>query len=356
MTADGEEVQRPRSWGVESFTFAAILVVFALAIEMGAAAVEKVAAVREKRATAHTATHSNHPRGSERQPVSPDKSRARIDRSERTVPPVSAAVSTPSLPAATAEGPVDTKPIHTASPTQEQNASAHAETATNAPGIEVAQFAGVDKLVGELALHYTFDTNDGQVVADDSGNDVQGAVRDALWTADGHRGGGMKIGWGRAIMVERPLLKPRVRNQSFTFAVWAQVLTRGEFILLLQATPDTKPGRVNIAVFNGSPRVFLGNTPRARNQEIKGPATIKNNEWVHLAAVRNASGTVTLYLNGQVSATGRITGPFLDLPTTFGQYGGSVDKGGSGVIDDVMFWERNLTRSEIQKIYEATVR
>lgn len=79
-----------------------------------------------------------------------------------------------------------------------------------------------------------------------------------------------------------------------------------------------------------------------------------NNEWHFIAIVDNETGTA-IYIDGTLfdAGTGGTPGECYQGNSTFQIGGGSDNQWVTGCIDDVGFWDRALTASEILTIYEG---
>jgi hypothetical protein len=76
--------------------------------------------------------------------------------------------------------------------------------------------------------------------------------------------------------------------------------------------------------------------------------------WYHLAGVYNGS-TVQLYVNGVLESSAAFSGPILQTsqPLCIGRYG-TVGEALNGLIDDLRLYNRALSATEIQMLFNAT--
>ncbi len=86
--------------------------------------------------------------------------------------------------------------------------------------------------------------------------------------------------------------------------------------------------------------------------------SIPLDSWTHVIATWTATGTATLYVNGEVSGTPGLTGDPSLITTTnalrIGIRSNATDYGFDGLIDDVRLYSRNLSVREVQMIYAQT--
>ncbi|HWQ33398.1 MAG TPA: FG-GAP-like repeat-containing protein [Blastocatellia bacterium] len=103
-------------------------------------------------------------------------------------------------------------------------------------------------------------------------------------------------------------------------------------------------------VLQGRPRAIFGGLSRY----LSGNATIPLNAWTHLAAVYDGA-QIRLYVNGTLDASAAATGaiPANTLPLRIGanQSGGELFQ---GLIDEPGIYNRALTASEIQAVFNAS--
>lgn len=94
----------------------------------------------------------------------------------------------------------------------------------------------------------------------------------------------------------------------------------------------------------------LGYNP---NPDFDSGLIIPNNEWTHVALVIEPE-QATLYMNG-IGVTDipfeEISSTFLDFPSELGLYNGSAFK---GLIDEVCFYEKAMTQTELRELMHLT--
>lgn len=88
---------------------------------------------------------------------------------------------------------------------------------------------------------------------------------------------------------------------------------------------------------------------------------ITNNEYVHLAITWEEDRTIKMFVNGDLKETWQPTQQNWDTMISqssdaFGITHGSYnDGGGQGLVDEVGFWDRELTEDEVSELYNAGI-
>jgi hypothetical protein len=107
---------------------------------------------------------------------------------------------------------------------------------------------------------------------------------------------------------------------------------------------------------------FQGSTQAANFSWYDGAfkqVTTSNNStpvgaWVHLAATRDASNLVTIYVNGNAVKTGVATTPTVAAGTfSIGASAGCINQQFNGSIDDVRVYNRALSAAEVAALYNV---
>jgi hypothetical protein len=98
-----------------------------------------------------------------------------------------------------------------------------------------------------------------------------------------------------------------------------------------------------LANYNGNGRLQFLIYDNATVQYVEGTTDLNTNTWNHVSAVKNGN-TVTLYLNGNVEATGSVSNGF--VPANFSIGGGFANW--DGTLDEVRIWHTARTQAQIQ--------
>jgi len=208
--------------------------------------------------------------------------------------------------------------------------------------------------VGDMVQHLPFDESSGTTAHDNAG-DNDGSRHGAAWITGT---------WSGALRFDGDddyVSAARTIQNDFTLAFWVKTSrsadggtnwTRGDG--LVDAQVDGSRRDFGTAVCDN--RVAFGVGGTSSNITILSTSSVTDNEWHHVAAMRNAStGLIQLFFDGalQASKTGptssrnapdgiRIGG---SLPGTAGEYF-------QGLIDDVRIYDRVLTADQIALLLE----
>ncbi len=162
-------------------------------------------------------------------------------------------------------------------------------------------------------------------------------------------------------------------NTSFTSSVWVKTADNHGPVISMQGTGgieyDFHIGTLaDIVQSPGNYGILVRDNCCGTGNNIFGSSVVNNN-WHMLTIVRTSNGTIKLYKNGTLEATSsasqsgqlQFTTPYLNLGADRAWVVGSGQGCNScntnnqqhlnGVIDDVGFWNRELSSSEISQLY-----
>jgi hypothetical protein len=213
-----------------------------------------------------------------------------------------------------------------------------------------------------LIMHYSFDNvTDTTVVPDLSGNNLNGAVNGTARLVEGYSGKGM-IMTPKTDFIKLPA-DINVNLKSFTFATWVKfsALKKNNRFFDLGSGIDATN---NYLVFmpsadNDNANMRLRYRPVSGTaMNVDGTTKCPVGTWAHVALTLNwddatSLATVKIYLNGAVvgSNTSYIANPSMVGATTDNYIGVSRwnqdTNGFNGIIDDVRFYNRALTATDI---------
>jgi hypothetical protein len=226
-----------------------------------------------------------------------------------------------------------------------------------------------------LVLYFSFDDKKGAQIRDLSGNQNDGTLYGATHTKDGIGHGALDFhgtpdGGDYVFVPNSPSLVSMQQTRQFTFAAWIKPRSiPSEFPVILAKggnwPPDAYGGyEITLNANGDNDLVFTSGqcvltTFQANGQWINGHL----NEWIHIAFTLDAAtGTARFYVNGEETGdafdygTDRMNINF-DVPNDL--YIGVPDPGMhpnragyDGLIDELMVWNRALTPTEIQKVYQ----
>ncbi len=210
-------------------------------------------------------------------------------------------------------------------------------------GVTPPRGSGTGVTVNGLVAAYNFNEGSGGTVNDESGNDNDGVIQGATWTAQGRFGAALAFDGtsDRVVIKSSPslnltsamTLEAWVRPTSTT-PRWQDVIFKDRDMYYLEAS---------------SPRGTPGAGGTFASAPTYGTFALPVDAWSHLAATYDRR-TVRLYVNGVLVTSQPQTAPIAvsDSPLTiggdqsFGQYF-------QGLIDEMRVYNRALSASEIQE-------
>ena len=106
-----------------------------------------------------------------------------------------------------------------------------------------------------------------------------------------------------------------------------------------------------LRLIDGKPQFQF--TPGGPVLSVRGPTAVADGQWHHLVAVRYATHSLRLYVDGQQVADYETTGPFtsIDLATPITVGSGSFGAM-SGFVDDLRYYARALSTSDAQSLFQ----
>ncbi len=198
-------------------------------------------------------------------------------------------------------------------------------------------------------------------VTDSSGNGYNGtSFFGANTTADGKlcRGGAFTDS-GVAVNNDRVGLPNQVADglEDFTFAVWVKSAKTGQQGVVSGAASNSQNNEFLLFFNNSSEiRTYLKN----KNKSYSG--TVADNSFHHVAWMRDGT-TESLTLDGETLGTNTVNGSAISIAVNGLWLGSEQDTVGGGwassqefvgTMDEVQFYDRALSESEIKAIIEAT--
>jgi hypothetical protein len=196
------------------------------------------------------------------------------------------------------------------------------------------------------------------VVHDDSGLGNNGLAHGALWTVDGHHGGGFQFGLTNDYITVPN--KAELNPKHLTLSVWIKTsysdwVYRRIFDKGFDEGYDLTMG----GVYNGHSTV--GQVVfQPGNTSVESGAQVTNGTWHHVAGTFD--GAITrIYVDGKPAGTpGFWTGELAYTPYDLTIGGNRANRsrevfGASfnGVLDDVMMFNRALSAEEIRQLYDS---
>jgi hypothetical protein len=217
-----------------------------------------------------------------------------------------------------------------------------------------ATAAGAANLRDKLVLYLPMDEGKGDAIADMSDSKFKGAAHNAKWV-DGKIGKALEFGgqdiW--ATVPDAPELNFK-QGESFTLACWTMMTGawsgQGNIVAKYKIGGGTGPF-YGMFVFTGDKiHTYTRGGP---NVELWSKASINDKKWHHLALVRDAGKTVTLYVDGQKDDAKDDTSGDLTNVETFSMGRHTTDQFYAGVVDEVALWRRALSQAEVQSVLQG---
>ncbi|HEY6693405.1 MAG TPA: LamG-like jellyroll fold domain-containing protein, partial [Solirubrobacteraceae bacterium] len=196
-----------------------------------------------------------------------------------------------------------------------------------------------------LVAAYGFEETTGTSVTDASGSGNAGTITGATRSTSGRFGRALSF-TANSQYVTIPDANSLDLTTAFTLESWVQPTNvAGWRTVLLKEQPGDLVYGLYSSTDNNRPAAvaFTGGVGR----ELKGPATLTNNAWTHLATTWDGA-TLRLYVNGTQVSTMALTGT---MPASTGplKIGGNAvwPEWYRGLIDEVRVYRRALTTAEV---------
>ena len=144
------------------------------------------------------------------------------------------------------------------------------------------------------------------------------------------------------------------QSGSFSIALWIKIDILGNYYI----TSDWDGGARNYLIAtdsSGKLNFLSGNSSTSQDPTLTNDTTLSIDTWYHVVFVRDGA-KLTIYLNA--SADGTVTGSYTGGATSNVTYLGTSVRSSSsdfldGAMDEVGFWSRALTSTEITTLYNG---
>ncbi|WP_225993163.1 LamG-like jellyroll fold domain-containing protein [Actinomadura rudentiformis] len=196
---------------------------------------------------------------------------------------------------------------------------------------------------------YPFNEGTGSTTEDTAGDHDATLINDPTWTT-GHSGSALQFNGTNQYADTGAAILDTTGN--YTVAAWVKLDRLGSF-----ATAVSQDGGTNSAFFlqySGADNRFAFSFAGLR---ALAPTAPEPNRWYHLTGVRDAAnGTLTLYVDGQKTATASAC---LGDPSTGhtvigrAQYGGNEVDFWPGTLDEIRLYDRALSPTEVEILYKS---
>src|SRR3989344_915725 len=204
-----------------------------------------------------------------------------------------------------------------------------------------------------LVGYYTLNEGSGGTANDTSGNNNTGSISGAIWTT-GKIAGALSFN-GTSNFISIPDSDSLDITGAGTIATWINLsINRWNGVFAKgNVNDDGKSYNYAMEVKNDNHVVCVfGNG--TTNNTVTSTATIIANQLTHVACTWDGSN-FKLYINGALntSVSQTITPSANTSPLYLGKFGGNVDYL-QGLLDEVRIYNRSLSTSEIQDLYNYT--
>ena len=206
----------------------------------------------------------------------------------------------------------------------------------------------------ELVAHWTFEAAEDGSMPDATGNGHSGAISGQPEIVSGLIGNAIRFNGGdQVITVPDADDLDFTATESFTLSTWVNVADYGnDWVTILRKGKDAGTGWYCLGLTSpqgGSAFNFGAHGNNNISNGVKAPL----NQWVLMTAVQDgASGSRTLYLNGQAVANGVASGMENDSPLTLGaSWNPERRENFTGLLDDVRIYNYALSAEEVAGLY-----
>ncbi|MEI6562997.1 MAG: LamG domain-containing protein [bacterium] len=196
-------------------------------------------------------------------------------------------------------------------------------------------------------LYCSFAKDEGDKIADESGQGNDGKATGPRWTGEGRRNGSLTFG-GSGDRVEIQPFKGLTDGGDLTISVWAKPKTMADGWC---AVLSTEAFRVELT---GDLRVHWDWTSEGNSNIYTAPNVFALNKWFHLVLVKTGD-SLGFYVNGKRVHSQQNVRSKTEIRTLRLGMDGLSHIGGddfySGQIDEIRIFNRALTPTEILKVY-----
>ena len=191
----------------------------------------------------------------------------------------------------------------------------------------------------------------------DSANDISGNGNDGTYNggmgtvADTSNGGSLAYDFDGSNDFISTAFAPSTSSHDFvSYSAWINIANQSSqtFPILTDRNNSTTSGWINFGIKVNSSS--LNHTAYVPNSFYDLSLPQSSGSWVHLVQIRDkASKQFTVYANGVLVGTSTHTGSDTHIGSTFslGKWDDGGSGGGAALLDDVRYFERELTAAEI---------
>lgn len=203
-----------------------------------------------------------------------------------------------------------------------------------------------------LFLYFPFDKDEGNRVADASGNGHDGTAQGSKWTSDGLGGGAFAFGGSDYVeMGYQPA------GTEITLAAWIKPANTGLGFFLGTHFSESSLWMLTVEGPHGPPKqcARIGYNTGTDGESLFGTSNVQDGRWHHVAATIDTKGA-KLYIDGVLENQNAVPGNWKGANAAIGRSLTGSPGFYSGLVDEVMIFHRPLTAAEIKQIYDAQKR
>lgn len=210
---------------------------------------------------------------------------------------------------------------------------------------------GVLPFPSGCTAYYAFSAGAGTTITDSIAS--TNGTTNAGWSASGIRG--------------NSILFANASEQSCTIANTAAISFSSSFSISLWVNPSTSQSQAERFIIHKQlyPYNYRIDYPNDRFNfacaingswnAVTTTDTYVGDNWYHLVAIYDATVGKKLYVNGVLKASNSSTGSLMTgtAALTMGRYAGANGYDYAGRLDEVGFWKRVLTTTEVANLYNS---
>lgn len=150
------------------------------------------------------------------------------------------------------------------------------------------------------------------------------------------------------IDLNTPILSTTDGSQAYTLEAWIKTNSGDDDCIICQYYGGLVDGRFQFEIRDDKLNWWKGTTIFGTDTSIFSNTTITDGLWHHVAASRDASGIVTLFVDGNLEGTGSDPLPFYPINTHLGGRIASNSGYFGGDLDEVRIWDIVRSQADIQ--------
>jgi MSHA biogenesis protein MshQ len=210
---------------------------------------------------------------------------------------------------------------------------------------------GIIPFPSGCTAYYAFSVGSGTTITDSIGS--SNGSTNANWTTSGKRGNGISF--------------PDASEKNITIASTSAVRFSGSFSISLWVYPSANQSQTERFIIHKSvyPYNYRIDYPSDKFNfacaidgnwnAVTTTETWARQNWHHLVCIYDASAGKKLYVNNVLKASNANTGTLTNntAALTMGRYAGGNGYDYAGRVDEVAFWNRVLTSTEVSNLYNS---